>query len=103
MATQLVPDWQWATWRKEREEGETGVKLLPEAGDDGRREIQSGQRDQEARGREGKPAITGTRETAGVSWGEPGDTARVSWRRLGRCDKPEVRRQSDWIWGDKGG
>ena len=32
MATQLVPDWQWATWRKGREEGETGVKLLPEAG-----------------------------------------------------------------------
>lgn len=31
MATPLVPNWQRATWRKGREEGKTGVRLLPKA------------------------------------------------------------------------
>lgn len=57
MATQLVPNWQWATWRKEREEGETGVELLPEAGG---REIQRGWQDQESPERREKPGIMGT-------------------------------------------
>lgn len=107
MATQLVPDWQRATWGKGREEGETGVELLPET----QRQWKEGDSERMEESGEpwevGKAWNSGDPGASGCELGRRGDMGRGQMEVVkgGWGDLMKLRgmgRQRDWqIWGEE--